>query len=173
VQLVVLIVAIAVIFAMRFLSGKRKKKSSEKKFKNPDEFVQWLASEAVNDASQQNHVELDYSIESIQRVDDVLGGLHKQYVKNASSVVVNGLATTYGAYLGEVIRRSEPGAKWKRDDPVGGEKSYPISWGGGHSYPMAWCYRRIVNGSEDNVWAKYQALKDRRSKSPSPAPQTE
>ena len=103
-QLVVLIVAIAVIFAMRFLSGKRKKKSSEKKFKNTDEFVQWLASEAVNDASQQNHVELDYSIESIQRVDDVLGGLHKQYVKNASSVVVNGLATTYGADLGEVIR---------------------------------------------------------------------
>jgi integrase len=52
----------------------------------------------------------------------------------------------------------------KRDDPVGGEKSYPIVWGGGHSYPMAWCYHRIVNGPEDNVWIKYRVLKEQRDK---------
>lgn len=167
-QLVALIAAIAIILAMRFFSGKRKKKSLERKFKNTDELVQRLAAEAVNDSRQQNHVELDYSIESIQLVDDALGGMHTRYVKNSSSVSVNGLASAYGAYIGEVIRRSEPGAKWERDDPVGGENSYPITWDGKHSYPMAWCYRRIVNGSEDNVWVKYQALKDGRSKSPTP-----
>jgi hypothetical protein len=167
-QLVALIAAVAIIVAMRFLSGKRKKKSSMKKFKSTDELLLWLAGEAVNDARQQNQVELDYSIGSIQRVDGVLGGLHNQYMKNSSSVSLNAIASAYGAYIGEVIRRSESGAKWERDDPVGGEKSYPIIWGYGRSYPMAWCYRRIVNGSEDNVWVKYKALKDRRSKSPTP-----
>lgn len=94
-----------------------------------------------------------------------LGNLHDHYAKNSSSVSVKGLASAYGAYIGEVIRRSEPGAKWERDDEVGGEKSYPIIWGTGlgHSYPMAWCYRRIVNGPEDNVWVKYSVLRDKYS----------
>jgi len=52
---------------------------------------------------------------------------------------VNGMASMYGAYIGEVIRRSEPNAHWLRDDELG-EKTYPIVWGPGqgHSYPMAW-----------------------------------
>jgi hypothetical protein len=130
--------------------------------------VQWLANEAVRDARDQNHVELDYSVASIETVDKVLGGLHEQYSKNPSSISVKGLASSYGAYIGEVIRKTEPGARWERDDAVMGEKSYPLIWGGGNSYPMAWCYRRIVNGPEDNVWVKYRVLKDRRSQSATP-----
>jgi len=30
---------------------------------------------------------------------------------------------------------------------------------------MAWCYHRIVNGPEDNVWVKYGWLKEEREKS--------
>ena len=26
------------------------------------------------------------------------------------------------------------------------------------SYPVAWCYKRIANGEEDNVWHKFQLL---------------
>jgi|SRR5580693_5340792 hypothetical protein len=80
--------------------------------------------------------------------------------------VSKGLGSAYGAYIGEVIRRSEPGAKWEPDDSVGGEKSYPIIGGPGHghSYPMARCYHRIVNGPEDNVWVKFRVLKDRTMK---------
>ena len=125
--------------------------------------MQWLANEAVKDSRDKNHVELDYSVASIEKVERVLGILHNQYAKNPSSISVNGLASAYGAYIGEVIRKSESDARWERDDPVGGEKSYPIIWGGGNSYPMAWCYKRIVNGPEDNVWVKYRVLKDRRS----------
>jgi hypothetical protein len=98
-------------------------------------------------------------------VEQILGELHDKYVRDHSSISADGLGSAYGAYIGEVVRRSEPGAKWERDDPVGGEKSYPIIWGGGHSYPMAWCYRRIVNGPEDNVWVKYRVLKQKRDES--------
>jgi hypothetical protein len=134
-------------------------------FKTAGEFTQFLATMAVSDAKENNHIFLDYTPESIQNVENILGGLHDQYVKNPSSVSANGLGSAYGAYIGEVIRRSEAGARWERDDPVAGEKSYPFHWGGRVSFPMTWCYDRIVNGPEDNVWVKYQALKEKRAKS--------
>lgn len=133
-------------------------------FQSPTEFAQGLATEAVQDAKDNNHIGLDYTPNSIQSVEKILGQLHDQYIKNPSSISADGLASAYGAYIGEVIRRSEPNAKWGRDDLVGGEKSYPLSWGGGNSFPMAWCYHRIVNGPEDDVWFKYRALKDERDK---------
>ena len=143
-----------------YLIHARAKAHVQRKFASTDEFVQWLATEAVKDAWEQNRVKLDYSVDSIKDVEKILGALHGQYTKDPSTLSVNGLGSAYGAYIGEVIRRSEPGAHWQRDDEMG-EKSYPIIWGprAGHSYPMAWCYHRILNGDEDNVWIKYQAIK--------------
>ena len=159
IALVLLVLAVSVFWYIR------KKPMAERKFNSTHELIDFLASEAVKDARQGNHVNLDFSSESIEKVEQMLGNLHDLYIKNASSISVNGLASAYGAYIGEVIRRAEPGARWERDDKVGGEKSYPIIWGqgSGHSYPMAWCYRRIVDGPEDNVWLKYSILKDKYS----------
>lgn len=111
-----------------YLIRTRAKADSARKFANTDEFVQWLANEAVKDAWEQNHVKLDYSVESIKNVEKILRGLHDQYTKDPSTISVKGLGSAYGAYIGEVIRRSEPGARWQRDDETG-EKSYPIIWG--------------------------------------------
>ncbi|HKW62884.1 MAG TPA: hypothetical protein VJN89_10090 [Candidatus Acidoferrum sp.] len=135
-----------------YLIHARAKAHAERQFPSTDEFVQWLANEAVKDAWEANHVKLDYSVESIKSVEQILGGLHTQYTKDPSTISVKGLAAAYGAYIGEVIHRSEPNAHWQRDDEKG-KKSYPIIWGpaAGHSYPMAWCYNRILNGDEDNV----------------------
>jgi len=146
---------------------------SKPKFQNTEEFVAWLANESVKDAAQNNGVKLDYSIDSIKEVDQILGKLHDQYAKNPSSISVNGLAAAYGAYIGEVIRKSEPGARWLRDDETG-EKSYLIVWGPGqgHSYPMGWCYRRIVDGEEDSVWIKYRAIKQGLTRNLGTSPET-
>jgi hypothetical protein len=141
----------------------RKKPTVERKFNSTQELIDFLASAAVKDAREENHVNLDFSSESIEKVEQILSNLHDIYVKNPSSISANGLGSAYGAYIGEVIKRAEPGARWERDDEVGGEKSYPIIWGAGsgHSYPMAWCYHRIVNGPEDNVWVKYKILREK------------
>jgi hypothetical protein len=140
----------------------RRKEASGLKFGSTDEFIQCMAAEAVKDAAGKDRINLDYSVDSIKEVEEILGRLHEQYRKDPSSISPKGLASAYGAYVGEVIRRSEPGAKRERDDAVGWQKSYPIVWGPGHghSYPMAWCYHRIVNGPEDNVWVKFRVLKD-------------
>ena len=93
-----------------YLIRTRAKAHAGRKFASTDEFVQWLANEAVKDAGEENHVKLDYSVESIKTVEQVLGHLHDQYAKDPSKISVNGLGSAYGAYLGEVIRRTEPGA---------------------------------------------------------------
>ncbi len=164
--------ALAILVSLVAISGAfwlrtRAKAHSELKFGSTQEFVTWSANYAVKDAWEQNHVKLDYSVESIKVVDQILGSLHDQYTKDPSKISVKGLGSAYGAYIGEVIRRSEPGAHRERDDELG-EKSYPIIWGPGtgHSYPMAWCYRRILNGDEDNVWVKYSAIKEGLTRRP-------
>ena len=153
---------IAIVFVLLVVGAfyyERYQKDHE--FKEGGEFAQFLATEAVRDAKESDHITLDYTPDSIRIVESILGKVHDQYVKNPDSVSARGLGTAYGAYVGEVIRRSEIGAKWERDDPVAGEKSYPLHWGGRISFPMTWCYKRIVNGPEDNVWNKYASLKQR------------
>jgi hypothetical protein len=81
-------------------------------------------------------------------------------LKNPSSISVRGLSAEYGAYVGEVIRRSEGNAYWTRDSKVAGQKSYPLHWNAGESYPLAWCSRRITDGDGDSIWVKYSVLKD-------------
>ena len=156
----VVIGAGVVILAILFLFLRsRTTQPKEKEFKSTDEFVQWLATEAVKDASQNNHVTLDYSIESIKSVDQILGKLHEQYTKAPATISLRGLSAAYGAYIGEAIRKNEPNVHWERDDQLG-EKTYPLVWSAGHSYPMGWCERRIQNGEEDSVWVKYSIFKD-------------
>ena len=130
-------------------------------FKSTQEQMEYLAAEAVKMANQNFSVQLDYSPASIEQLEKVLGQLHDEYVRTKPTEGVNGLAMAYGAYIGEVIRRSESNVRWERSDTFGGENSYPLIWNGGSSYVCAWCYRRITNGDEDNVWFKYKGIKER------------
>jgi hypothetical protein len=159
------VAVVLLVLATFFVWQIRDRRAPKRQFNSTQQFIDFLASEAVKDAQKENHVNLDFTVDSVKSVERILGALHDVYMKAPSSISVKGLSSAYGAYIGEVIRRSEPGARWERDDDAGGEKSYPIIWGPGHSYPMAWCYRRIVNGEEDNVWVKYSVLKEGKGQS--------
>ena len=152
------LIAIVLIAGIAVYQSQHKSVQKEN-FKSIDALMQFMAAEAVKKAEQENHIKLDYSVQSLENIEAILGKLHEQYVKDRSSVAVNEASMAYGAYLGEVIKRSEPGAYWEADHPVAGEKSYPLYWKGGVSYPWGWCLKRILNGPEDNVWRKYLALK--------------
>jgi hypothetical protein len=124
--------------------------------------MRYLAAEAVDMANRDFGIKLDYSVESIEQVEEMLGRLYDEVARRKSSEGVRGLAMMCGAYIGESIRRTEPDAKWEQDHPVAGEKSYPLHWQGGESFPCGWCYNRIMNGPEDNIWHKYLVLKQDR-----------
>jgi hypothetical protein len=130
-----------------------------------------LADEAVRDAKT-NGVNLDYSTGSIKEVEGLLGKIHERYSTSPSSVDVRSFAISYGAYIGEAIRRNDPICKddpdcrWERDHKLGGPISYPLHWQGSDSFPTAWCFRRITDGDGDNVWIKYTVLRDRKLRVP-------
>jgi len=158
--LIAALLAGCAIFAWKVVEQRRAEKYPY--FASTEQFISFGCNHALADAEQYQHISLDYSVASLKQVDQILGHVHDLYIKDPSSVSVQGMSMEYGAYVGEVIRRNEPNSYWTRDSQVMGEKAYPIHWNAGESYPFGWCSKRITNGEEDSIWIKYSILKDRR-----------
>ena len=112
-----------------------------------------LAAMAVSRAKADYGIELDYSGESVERVEEILARLYA----NRDAIDLRRESFTWGAYIGEVLVKTKAG-RWKRDHEVVGAASYPVHWGNGESFPIGWCQKRLTNGEEDNVWVKYRLL---------------
>jgi hypothetical protein len=117
-----------------------------------------LADEAVQRARDEFQIALDFGPDSVGQVEELLGKLHaRRGAREMTDRRLHREAMTWGAYIGEVIRRLK-GGHWEKDDEVCGPNSYPIHYGTGQSFPVGWCGKRILNGDEDNVWHKFQVL---------------
>jgi hypothetical protein len=103
------------------------------------------------------NVALDYSDESVQAVESILGQIHTEYKKLQDDSGLRGIALFFAAYLGEVIRRKGLGGTWSRSHPVVGDDTFPFTWNGGDLFLYGWCQKRIFDGKQDDVWFKYQA----------------
>ena len=160
ISIIVVLVVIALLVIGRLM--KRRPSVERLKIDDLDEHMQQLAEEAV-DISKGYNLALDYTINSIEKAEVVLGKIHEDFIKQNPKEGVDGLAMAFGAYIGETIKRNSSGAHWEQDHPVGGPNSFPLHWEGGESFTPAWCYRRITIGPEDNVWHKYQVLAEQRN----------
>ena len=124
----------------------------------PNALMAALADEAVRRARDEFQVVLDFGPESVGAVEELLGKLHARRVAGQmTDARLHREAMTWGAYVGEVIRRLK-GGHWEKDHHVAGPNSYPIHYAGHQSFPVGWCGKRIMNGEEDNVWHKFQVL---------------
>lgn len=156
-----LVIGLVVVVGAALLLTYRKRQERLPALKRTDDLLQSLASEAVDSAQRSDHVYLDYSVESLKAVDEILDGAHLTYLKNPGSVSVSGLSSTYGAYVGEVIRRNEQRARWGPEDTVLGERSRPLNWGATlRVYPFVWCRERILKGDSFSLWASYSEAKE-------------
>jgi len=70
---VVVLVLLALGVAL-FLATQRKE-ASDAKFRSTDEFIQFMATEAVKDAGGKERIDLDYGVNSIKEVEEILGSL--------------------------------------------------------------------------------------------------
>ena len=120
----------AVIGAALFLPVYGNAQEGPGTFNSTDDLIQKLASQAVNNAERENHIDLNYSVESIKTIDKILWRAHEAYVKNPKSVSVIDLRSVYGADVGEVIRQTQSNARWQRDgEPKKRSFHYPLVWG--------------------------------------------
>ena len=120
------------------------------------------AQEAVANAEAVHGVHLDYTPESIEKVEGILAAIYSSSPRGLISRLLGRglsddeaarLARMYGSYVGESLLRKW-GGHWEKDHPVAGPGSYPITCRGHQSFPLGWCYKRLRNGPEDNVWHK-------------------
>jgi hypothetical protein len=117
------------------------------------------ARQAIQAAIRDFNVQLDGTPESVEKVEEILAKVHERYQQGSlshSDLIKESLK--WGAYVGEAIKRVHPG-RWALDSAAGGPGSLPVVYEDkSESYPTAWCYRRITNGEEDNVWHKFVLL---------------
>jgi hypothetical protein len=116
-----------------------------------------LAAQAVQAAHDAYEATLDYSATSVEQVEGILATLHEEHrVHPFVPERMIAEANRWGAYVGEVARRMR-GGEWQRDSAHVGANTFPLVFGEQNEiYPCAWCYRRITNGTEDNVSVKFR-----------------
>ena len=123
--------------------------------------VDWMpdhAASAVAAAARVDGVELDYSVESLDDVDRILGRFHDEGLVSTS---IRETVFVFGAYIGAVISRQADG-RWvdlPDDHPLGG--SWPmveIRDGGRIVNPVRRAFKRVDSGPVESVSYFYAAL---------------
>jgi hypothetical protein len=127
----------------------------------PDDRVRQIAEayalDAVDYADKVFHIKLDWTDESIHKVESILDRLYQLKGRDhPSSEQVLQFAKMFGSYIGETYRRSRNHkAKWGVVT-MDGERFAGMSAGGASFWPWGRVQNRLNNGDEDNVWHYYK-----------------
>jgi hypothetical protein len=103
-------------------------------------------------------VELDFSEASVARLEQLLAGGAPADVEEAAKL--------WGAYFGEVVRRRW-GGEWSFETYPGGNfATLTLTVAGSKLFPSIKIYRRLTQGTSEDLAAFYAAVKERLAKTP-------
>lgn len=123
-----------------------------------------FAHDAVSFAFDQYQTSLDYSDESIQSVERIFDALYTELGQNDNDNIepenVDAVCGMFGGYIGEVLRRKY-GGHWKVETIASGEPVVCIHINQNYFFPLAKVFKRLSNGSSDDVWFYYQVIKQK------------
>ncbi len=117
------------------------------------------AERAVRLAQDVFQVDLDYSPESVEHVEQIRAKSREHHLQDPNadrSITPSARSYLWGACIGEVIKRIKP-SEWKID-PETKAVTLQLTEEAGQPVinPMRWCYQRIIRGEpEDNVWYNF------------------
>ncbi len=116
------------------------------------------ALDAVDFARENMKVDLDWTDESVQRLESILDIFHRELAtERPSDETVATFSKMWGSYLGEVYRKNH-GGTWGMVTHEG--RSFPgfRSSSGSLFWPWGRVENRLRKGTEDNVWHYYRSL---------------
>jgi hypothetical protein len=148
------VTSLAVLYLMLLSIELRTRPSPLPEFHSTDAMMEYYATVAAEWVHTDRGITLDYSLESVEIVEEALGRIAKDSDGANPPQGTRGLAMGYGAYVGEVFRRRD-GGSWAADHPMAGEGSFPMTTKSNVTiFPVGWCWRRLTAGEEDNVYHK-------------------
>jgi hypothetical protein len=121
---------------------------------NPEELrtvVAALSSEAETIAGARG-LTLDYSPASVKAVDSLLDECRKDFPSSraAATNAKRKLASAFGAYVGEVVRRAR-GGEWQYDSTIDDPASLALQSGAVTIFPIDRTYRRVTRGPSESL----------------------
>ena len=103
-------------------------------------------------------VHLDYSENSLQEVEHLLGRLHDDMSKSDANKIEE-MAKIWGGYLGEVVRRHF-GGEWSIEKyPAGDFLIVTLNVNGARLFPSMKVHKRLTEGSGEDIWNFYQSVR--------------
>jgi hypothetical protein len=123
------------------------------------------AEDAVDFASRNFGMSLDYTPESIQQVEAIAerlrnarpkGFIGKIFRKGPTDEDVQVVCKMLGGYIGEVYRRSK-GGEWAINEEY---CAIGVILGKTWMFPPAKVHKRLANGTEDNLWSYFKVMSD-------------
>lgn len=124
-------------------------------FASTDEMMIKLATEAVNWVKADRGITLDYSPDSIKIIDEELVRIQKLNTKFQTKSGYRAMSMSYGAYVGEVIRRSNGGAWADKIEGQSGRYLLSIPKYQSIIKPIDWCYQRLTEAEAVSVHQNY------------------
>jgi len=109
-------------------------------------------------------VNLDYSVQSVESVEQILSDLYLKLPRSYFARILLRAFTgkkletackTFGSYIGEVLRRKR-GGTWEVDPRFGNQLC--LRKDGSCICPAAKVHKRLTNGPDDSVWLYMQFL---------------
>jgi hypothetical protein len=120
----------------------------------------WLVAQAqlaVKSAKMQWQESLDFSADSLDAVERILGAIHTRSRGAPENTVADQAlvdeANKWGVYLGEVIRRRY-GGRWS----MSADGAHQVDLSGTSPQPISKVRKRIVDGASDNVRVYFFAI---------------
>jgi len=122
------------------------------------------AKAAVEYSRNTLNVDLDYSVGSVERVEQILSDIYRKFPKGRLTRRLlqifgrKGLQATcnmFGGYIGEVMRR-QLGGTWTRDPRVA--NTFCLCKNGNRIFPPSKVYKRLTDGENNNVWLYAQVV---------------
>src|SRR5438874_450406 len=121
--------------------------------------MEGYAQAAVELAHKEFELELDYSSDSVDVLDDILVVVSESPEKDLDFEV-----RLWGSYLGEVLRRRYAGG-WEMTQYPGGTVAVPaVDVRGSRLLPLMKVYRRLTVGEEEDLRSFYNMITERLGK---------
>ncbi|MEK9156554.1 MAG: hypothetical protein AAB448_00210 [Patescibacteria group bacterium] len=100
---------------------------------------------------------LDFSPESIKEIDRVLEDIHQNYAPKATEDELFAIARPFGCYILEVFVQQKIEGKFSIETFFNPAGDFAFTFKDGNTvFPAGWCFKRVADGDNDNLWMKYR-----------------